>query len=90
MVFVTMQQCCVEKAQVRGYIYYPHLWELSITTIIDQPRCVSALISNPPDFSGYNRLDTTQASYVHYECCLVYSGQAYVVDQSTASVLCSA
>ena len=55
MVIVAMQQFCVEKAQVRGYNTTPICGNCllsSITTIIDQPRCVSAVIPNPPDFSG--------------------------------------
>ena len=62
MVIVAMQQCCVKKAQVRGYNTTPICGNCllsSITTILDQPRCVSAVFPNPPDFSGYNRLNTT-------------------------------
>ena len=73
MVTVTMQQCRVEKAQVRGYVHYPHLWELfddSYNQQLDQPRCVSAGVPNPPHLGAYNRFDTTQASCVHYECLL--------------------
>ena len=61
MMIAAMQQCCVEKAQVRGYNTTPICGNCllsSITTIIDQPRCVSAVIPNPPDFSGFNRLNS--------------------------------
>ena len=71
------------KSSSKRLQYYPHLWELFvkfynncllsfITTIIDQPRCVSAGVPNPPDFSGYNRLNTTTNKHYRMSRCLLY------------------